>query len=110
MRDSWCCRTLASEVVALTLSSLLASLCTKQQQQLTNPPGQLQLKNAAVLIVGAGGLGCSAAAYLAGAGVGTLGIADGDTVELSNLHRQIGHATSRVGMGKADSLIRFLRE
>ncbi|KAI0890662.1 adenylyltransferase [Annulohypoxylon maeteangense] len=69
--------------------------------------GQLNLKSTAVLIVGAGGLGCPAAAYLAGAGVGTLGIVDGDTVEMSNLHRQIAHSTSRVGMMKVDSLIEY---
>jgi len=62
-----------------------------------------------VLLVGAGGLGCPAAAYLAGAGVGTLGVMDGDVVEASNLHRQIGHATARLGAGKADSLITHLR-
>lgn len=65
--------------------------------------GQLRLKNAKVLIVGCGGLGCPAAAYLAGAGVGTLGLMDGDTVELSNLHRQIAHSSDRVGMRKVDS-------
>ncbi|TVY22149.1 Adenylyltransferase and sulfurtransferase [Lachnellula hyalina] len=70
--------------------------------------GQLRLKNAKVLIIGAGGLGCPAAAYLAGAGVGTLGIVDGDTVELSNLHRQILHTTARVGMKKVDSAISYL--
>ncbi|KAB5551181.1 molybdenum cofactor synthesis protein [Coniochaeta sp. 2T2.1] len=70
--------------------------------------GQLKLKNSRVLIVGAGGLGCPAAAYLAGAGVGTLGIVDGDTVEASNLHRQIAHATSRIGATKAQSLSRYL--
>ncbi|KAI2470059.1 ThiF family protein [Annulohypoxylon bovei var. microspora] len=69
--------------------------------------GQLHLKSTAVLIVGAGGLGCPAAAYLAGAGVGTLGVVDGDTVEISNLHRQIAHSTSRVGMMKVDSLIEY---
>ncbi|KAI1779439.1 ThiF family protein [Hypoxylon cercidicola] len=69
--------------------------------------GQLRLKSTAVLIVGAGGLGCPAAAYLAGAGVGTLGVVDGDTVEASNLHRQIAHSTSRVGMMKVDSLIKY---
>ncbi|GAP90416.1 putative molybdenum cofactor synthesis protein [Rosellinia necatrix] len=71
--------------------------------------GQLRLRSAAVLIVGAGGLGCPAAAYLAGAGVGTLGFADGDTVEVSNLHRQIAHGTARVGASKVDSLAAYCR-
>ena len=71
--------------------------------------GQLRLKNSKVLIVGVGGLGCPAAAYLAGAGVGTIGLMDGDTVELSNLHRQIAHATTRVGMGKVDSAVEYLQ-
>ncbi|KAI5922630.1 adenylyltransferase [Camillea tinctor] len=71
--------------------------------------GQLRLKSAAVLLVGAGGLGCPAAAYLAGAGVGTLGVADGDTVEVSNLHRQIAHSTARVGACKVDSLVAYCR-
>ncbi|KAI1390116.1 adenylyltransferase [Hypoxylon trugodes] len=71
--------------------------------------GQLRLKSTAVLVIGAGGLGCPAAAYLAGAGVGTLGVVDGDTVEASNLHRQIAHSTSRVGMMKVDSLIEYCR-
>lgn len=65
--------------------------------------GQLRLRSASILIVGLGGLGCPAAAYLAGAGVGTLGLVDGDTVETSNLHRQILHTTSRVGMLKVES-------
>ena len=65
--------------------------------------------NARVLIIGAGGLGCPAAQYIAGAGVGTIGIVDGDVVETSNLHRQVGHATSRIGMKKVDSLIMHLR-
>lgn len=75
-----------------------------------SPSGQLRIKASRILIIGAGGLGCPAAAYIAGAGVGTLGIVDGDTVETSNLHRQVAHATSRVGMFKVDSAISYLRE
>ncbi|KAK3362322.1 hypothetical protein B0T25DRAFT_445262 [Lasiosphaeria hispida] len=71
--------------------------------------GQLRLINSRVLIIGAGGLGCPAAQYIAGAGVGTIGIVDGDVVEVSNLHRQVGHAASRIGMKKVDSLITHLR-
>jgi adenylyltransferase/sulfurtransferase len=71
-------------------------------------PGQLALKHAKVLIVGLGGLGCPAAAYLAGAGVGTLGLMDGDVVEASNLHRQIAHATERIGMHKVASAKTYL--
>jgi len=60
--------------------------------------------------VGVGGLGCPAAAYLAGAGIGTLGLVDGDTVEISNLHRQILHSSRKVGMSKVDSAMDFLKE
>jgi adenylyltransferase/sulfurtransferase len=72
--------------------------------------GQLKLKSARVLVVGAGGLGCPAIAYLAGAGVGTLGLVDGDVVEESNLHRQILHSVESVGKGKVDSARDFVRE
>ena len=65
--------------------------------------GQEKLKNARVLLVGAGGLGSPAALYLAGAGVGTIGIADADKVSLSNLHRQILHTTAGIGQNKAES-------
>jgi adenylyltransferase/sulfurtransferase len=63
-----------------------------------------------VLIVGAGGLGCPAAMYVAGAGVKTLGIVDGDTVEISNLHRQVLHNTNTVDMWKVDSAIQYLEK
>ena len=70
--------------------------------------GQLRLKNAKVLIVGAGGLGSPAAMYLAGAGVGTIGIIDADEVSLSNLQRQILHNSEREGINKAVSAKRTI--
>ncbi|KAK7485016.1 hypothetical protein BaRGS_00023794 [Batillaria attramentaria] len=66
--------------------------------------GQLCLLSSKILIVGAGGLGCPAAIYLAAAGVGTIGVVDYDEVEISNLHRQILHTESRVGVHKAQSI------
>ncbi len=65
--------------------------------------GQKKLLNAKVLIIGAGGLGAPAAMYLAAAGVGTIGIADADEVDLSNLQRQIIHGTADVGKAKVKS-------
>jgi len=65
---------------------------------------QRRLQAARVLVVGAGGLGSAAVPYLAGAGVGTIGIADADVVELSNLHRQTAHSMSDIGRRKVDSL------
>ncbi|MFU2328428.1 molybdopterin-synthase adenylyltransferase MoeB [Pseudomonas sp. NFX98] len=59
--------------------------------------GQQRLKDSKVLVVGAGGLGCPVLLYLAGAGVGTIGIVDNDTVDLSNLHRQILYASADIG-------------
>jgi molybdopterin-synthase adenylyltransferase len=66
-------------------------------------PGQNRLKNARVLVIGAGGLGAPVAYYLAAAGIGTIGIVDNDTVSISNLQRQIIHTTPRVGMAKTAS-------
>lgn len=65
--------------------------------------GQARILEAKVLIVGAGGLGSPAAYFLASAGVGTLVLADDDTVELTNLQRQILHTTERIGQSKAES-------
>ncbi len=63
--------------------------------------GQEKLHNAKVLVIGAGGLGSPALQYLAGAGVGTLGIADHDTISLSNLHRQTIYSSDDIGLSKA---------
>lgn len=65
--------------------------------------GQRSLKNARVLLIGAGGLGAPALLYLAGAGVGTLGIIDDDVVENANLQRQVIHTDARIGMPKVFS-------
>ncbi len=66
-------------------------------------PGQAALKQARVLVIGAGGLGAPALLYLAAAGVGTLGVVDDDAVSLSNLQRQVIHATPDIGRPKVDS-------
>jgi adenylyltransferase/sulfurtransferase len=71
-------------------------------------PGQAKLRAARVLVIGAGGLGSPVLLYLAAAGVGTLGIVDFDTVSLSNLQRQIVHATEQVGHLKTDSAAQML--
>lgn len=65
--------------------------------------GQERLRKARMLVVGAGGLGSPVALYLTAAGIGELGIVDGDVVELSNLHRQVLHTTARIGTPKVDS-------
>lgn len=70
--------------------------------------GQKNLQAGRVLIIGVGGLGSPAAMYLASAGVGTIGLADGDRVDLSNLQRQIIHFTSDVGVCKTESASRKL--
>lgn len=65
--------------------------------------GQARLRASSVLVVGAGGLGSPLALYLAAAGVGRIGLIDHDTLELSNLQRQIAHTTARIGRNKAES-------
>jgi adenylyltransferase/sulfurtransferase len=70
--------------------------------------GQEELLNARVLVIGAGGLGSPVLMYLAAAGVGTLGVLDSDTVDVTNLQRQIVHADARIGASKVDSAIETL--
>lgn len=63
--------------------------------------GQLKLKGARVLVIGAGGIGSSSLMYLAAAGIGTIGIVDDDLVDVSNLHRQVIHSEAQAGIPKA---------
>jgi len=71
---------------------------------------QLRLKEASILVVGAGGLGCGALPYLAAAGVGTITILDADVIELSNLARQVLYKTDEVGASKAIKAAEALRD
>jgi adenylyltransferase/sulfurtransferase len=86
---------------------LTADELDRYSRQLTLPElgvaGQKRLRSASVLIVGAGGLGSPVALYLGAAGIGHIGIVDNDTVELSNLHRQVLHATADVKRDKTAS-------
>ena len=70
--------------------------------------GQEKLKNARVLVVGAGGLGCPVLLYLTAAGVGTIGVIDPDTVDLSNLQRQVIYTTDEIGKSKAKAAVSHL--
>jgi adenylyltransferase/sulfurtransferase len=72
--------------------------------------GQLKLKNASVLVIGAGGLGCPVLSYLTGAGVGHIGILDADLVEKTNLHRQFLFGTSKIGKPKTKAVINHLED
>lgn len=65
--------------------------------------GQAKIANAKVVIIGAGGLGCPVGYYLTAAGVGTIALIDNDTVEMSNLQRQIAHSVHTIGMPKVES-------
>ena len=72
--------------------------------------GQKKLKMAKVLVIGAGGLGSPVLLYLSGAGIGTIGIMDGDEVEESNLHRQVIHKANNVGVNKSESAKQTIEE
>ncbi|WGF88145.1 HesA/MoeB/ThiF family protein [Marinivivus vitaminiproducens] len=72
--------------------------------------GQAKLAQARVLVVGAGGLGSPLLLYLAGAGIGRLGVVDDDRVELSNLHRQVLHGSGTIGLAKTESARRRLHD
>lgn len=95
-----------------TPPSLSAEARARYARQLTlkeiGESGQLRLQEARVLVIGAGGLGSPALLYLAGAGVGTLGVVDDDVVDLSNLHRQVIHRSKDAGLKKVDSAKRAI--
>lgn len=65
--------------------------------------GQTKIRKAKVLIIGAGGLGCAAGLYLTASGIGTLGLSDGDNVDVTNLQRQIAHYTDDIAKAKTES-------
>lgn len=92
---------------------LTAEQLRRYRRQITLPQigtvGQRRLRAASALVVGAGGLGSPALQYLAGAGIGTLGIIDDDHVDTSNLHRQVIHTTSAIGAPKTDSAAAAVR-
>lgn len=100
---------------AYTPPNLPAEAISRYSRQLLlpsfGPARQVALSSARALIVGCGGLGCPAALYLGAAGVGHLALADrpGDVVEVTNLHRQVGHTTDRLGSDKAESLATAVR-
>lgn len=93
-------------------TTLVPSEQQRYQKHLNLPEigtkGQLQLKNARVLVVGAGGLGCPVLLYLTAAGVGTIGVIDPDVVDLSNLQRQVLYTTDEVGKPKAKVAVSHL--
>lgn len=97
----------AMETLMTTDATLAPSEIARYARHIVLPeiggPGQQKLKAARVLVIGAGGLGAPALQYLAAAGVGTLGIVDDDVVSLSNLQRQVIHATADIGRPKVDS-------
>ena len=72
--------------------------------------GQAKLKQASVLVIGAGGLGCPVLLYLAAAGVGRIAVVDGDVISQSNLNRQVLYGENDLGKNKAETAIRYFQE
>lgn len=101
------------EPLVVPLAELAAEQRSRAQRQILLPgfgeEAQRRLAAARVLVIGAGGLGSASVPYLAGAGIGAIGIVDDDRVELSNLHRQVSHGTSDVGRSKVASLADTVR-
>lgn len=96
------------------MTTLLPVELKRYQKHLNLPEigteGQLKLKNASVLVVGAGGLGCPVLFYLTAAGVGTIGVIDPDVVDLSNLQRQVLYTTNEIGKSKAKAAVTHLQK
>lgn len=99
---------MAEQSLATPEIAMESSRLARYSRQLALPgfdeSTQLKLANSRVLVIGAGGLGSAAVPYLASTGVGTIGILDTDTVELSNLHRQVVHGMGDLGRSKLDSI------
>lgn len=100
--------TLAREIDSLTLDEYKRYGRQMIVPEFGSYKGQMKLKQASILVIGAGGLGCPTLLYLAAAGIGKIGILDNDTVDTSNLHRQVLHTTSTVGMLKCESARRYI--
>ena len=96
------------------MTTLLPIEIKRYQKHLNLPEigteGQLKLKNASVLVVGAGGLGCPVLLYLTAAGVGTIGIVDPDVVDISNLQRQVLYTTNEIDKPKAKAAVAHLQK
>lgn len=101
------------EPLVVPLAELAAERRSRAQRQILLPgfgeQAQRRLAAARVLVIGAGGLGSASVPYLAGAGIGAIGIVDDDVVELSNLHRQVSHGTPDIGRPKVTSLADTVR-
>ena len=103
-RPPWSCRAgMCTYIAGMLTADELERYARHIVLREVGGPGQAALRRARVLVIGAGGLGAPVLLYLAAAGVGTLGIVDDDVVALSNLQRQVIHATPDIGAPKVDS-------